>query len=229
MKKYLCLSREKTKSADSQKKVTTRAIPRIRHQKNAYSSPVKTETLSLKKSHLIIGADNAGKSRWISKLRKEANVIWRNRPVLALRSVDAVTDWVAQLPRDFRNAHDAPKTMTERIELMREYVRGGVLLVDDVHRLQGRKVDYMHELISDARYVIASATSTQKIHPKVRHTLMSREPVIHELQSGTAYDATHAIVWILVVVLMVAGMGEMSVILAGANLLTRGAKTRGQV
>lgn len=229
MKKYLCMNRFKTTRADGTRE-TTKAIPVIRHKKDAYSEVVKYETLSLKQNHLIIGADNAGKSRWIGKLRSESTLIWGGRNVLSLRSIDAVTDWVACLPVQYRKAHEAPKTMTDRVELLRAYVRGGgVLLVDDVHRATGRKVDYLHEIICDARFVICSATSQQKIHPKLRHIIMSREPVIHELQAGTAYDATQSLVWILVVLLMIGGMGEMSVILAGANLLTRGAKSRGAV
>lgn len=229
MKQYLCFSRNKI-TDESGKRVTTKAVPRVRFKQDAYSDSIKVETFSVRSNHLILGADNAGKSRWISKLSKERNQVWKGKNTIAIRSVDALTDWYVQLPKMYRDGLlYPPKTSPERLQVMIDWLKGGVLLVDDIHRATGRKVDYLHDLISNAKIVVVSATSHQKIHPKLRHTVMSLDPQIHDLASNTAYDATQILIWLLVVVLVAVGAAEAAILLGGASLLRGGAKSRSAV
>lgn len=231
MRQYLGFKRHREPSKVDGKKGAVIAVEgRIRHKVHSYAQTQKEEHFRVKDSHLIIGADNAGKSRWLSKLKKEAPHLWHGKAVLAVRSVDSLQDWYTSLPITYRKSiTDPPKTTPERIEKVREYLRGGVLLVDDVHRATGRKVDYLHELINEAKIIVVSSTSHHKIHPKLRAQIDRKNPVIHDLYSATAYDATQWAVWIFAVVLLVAGSPEGAILLGSAGLLRGGAKSRNQV
>lgn len=224
MRQYLCFKRIKKMGE------VVEVHGRIRHKKHGYAELTREEHFGVKQSHLIVGADNAGKSRWISKLSKESGLLWRGVNVLKVRSVDALTDWYASLPYQYRRGLDPqPKTTPERIEAIKEWLKGGVLLIDDVHRATGRKVDYLSELISVSKTIVVSTTSHHKIHPKLRGQIDVRKPVIHDLYSQSTYDATTWAVWIMVVIMMVAGAPEGAVLLGGASLMRSGAKSRNQI
>lgn len=103
----------------------------------------------------------------------------------------------------------------KRVELLPQYLKEtrAILLVDDAHKLTGRKLQIVKECIAAAFRVILSASDENKLAPNIRRQFLESEPQIIRLNSEVAYDATHLLVWFIVMVCFLTGQTEIGAML----------------
>jgi hypothetical protein len=146
---------------------------------------------------MILGANAAGKTRWLQRLHSQAPRIWRDRPAVLLRAVDPIGAWTSD-PRlrvymEATSGQPWSKAKCwERAEWLIRWVQQqrAVLLLDDVHHLASRKLDIAQRLALVAGRIVSGASQESRIPINLRMTLLQRTPVIEALKSEAAYDAT---------------------------------------
>jgi GTPase SAR1 family protein len=118
----------------------------------------------------------------------------------------------------------------KRVELLPQYLKEtrAILLVDDAHRLTGRKLQIVKECIAAAFRVILSASDENKLAPNIRRQFLETKPQIVRLNSEVAYDATHLLVWFIVMVCFLTGQTEIGAVLGMLETMKGGRRSSRQ-
>ena len=243
---YLCFQRQKPRSANSQRNV----IPILKTKSRKYGPVTDTECITRLSPTLITGAHDSGKSRMLDKLYAEERAIFGSKihsPALRLGALMPLNAWIEAGPVadwwEKRAAEHAAKLETgiqpenpaemipwkkyrswQKADLLPDYLRdtGAVLFMDDCHKLSGRKLQVARNCAMVAKIWIVSASDEARIAPNLRSVLLRRDPQIIRLGTDVAYDATGALTWILAILLMISGMSEAALVIAGLRMLSSG-------
>lgn len=212
---------------DGRKRPGRLPVHRVRGRK--YGPVVHEQTLKSRQDIAIYGPHSAGKSRWIAKLHAGAPEVWLDRPALLIRSVDPLGQWTDQPHiaawHEQRPGVPAWSKLAQhaRIEAMVTWTQqlGAVLLVDDAHRLTGRKADVVLRLINAAGIVVHSASEETRIGLSLRLALARRAPQVVRLSSDAAYDYTGALTWLLCLVALACGAWPVAAAVGGLKVVAR--------
>lgn len=100
----------------------------------------------------------------------------------------------------------------KRAEVIAKYLRAtrAVLFVDDAHKLTGRKLMIAKQCIDRAYRVVIATNDENRISPSIRKQFLETKPQIIRLTSDVAYDATHVLAWVFVLIAMLAGAPEIA-------------------
>jgi len=210
-------------------------VPIVRTKTRKYGAVLDEHWLSTKRDLMIIGANAAGKTRWLLRLHSQAAGIWKDKPALLLRAVDPIGAWSAD-PRvmAYMEATSGQKwnqaKCWERSEWLIRWVEHthAVLLLDDAHLLAGRKLDVAKRLAQVAGRIVSGASQESRIPINLRMTLLARDPAIEALKSEAAYDATSIVLWMLILAALGAGAWQLAAILGGMKFLGRGPRAARQ-
>jgi hypothetical protein len=207
-----------------------------------YGKVINEKNISVKKSILITGAHDSGKSRWINRLYEKAPQIWgakiKAQPIIlgALLPLTAWSDsiavqnwWETELKKEESNGDRVRVPWSklkqwERAEKLPTYIQetAAVLFIDDAHKLAGRKLQVARLCALSAKITVVSASEEQRIPPNLRGVLMRKEPQIFRLNSEVAYDATNILMWFLIVGCVLMGAWEAGLVLGGLKALGTG-------
>lgn len=204
-------------------------VYRVRHRK--YGPVIHEQALRRTQDIAIFGAHGAGKSRWLAKLAGGAAEVWPGRQSATVRAVDPLAIWTEQPA--VQAWHDSLGGCPQRWDKLRQSDRvevlvkwcsevRAVILVDDMHRLSGRKADIVGRLIEGAGIVVYSAAEEARIPMSLRLQLGRRHPQVLRLDSSAAYDYTGALVWILCILAAAAGAWPVAAAIGGLKLAARG-------
>lgn len=210
-------------------------VPIVRTKTRKYGTVLDEHWLPTRGDLMIIGANAAGKTRWLLRLHSHAPRIWRDKPALLLRAVDPIGAWSAD-PRviAYMEAHSGQQWRKakcwERSEWLIRWVQAqrAVLLLDDAHLLAGRKLDIAKRLAGVAGRIVTGASQESRIPINLRMTLLARNPAIEALKSDAAYDATAIFLWLLILAALGAGAWQLAAILGGMKVLGRGPRAARQ-
>lgn len=139
----------------------------------------------------------------------EAVFICGNAPLSKWVDHDGIAEWWD------KNNPESPYAKIpawKRCELIAKYLRAtrAVLFVDDAHKLTGRKLIIAKECIDRAFRVVVATSDENRISPSIRKQFLETKPQIIRLNSEVAYDATHVIAWLFVLIAMLAGAPEIA-------------------
>ncbi len=205
---------------------------------------LQEDWISVKRSVLITGPHDAGKTRWLERLHQEATAIWGTkskapplwlaaaRPLSAWTDIPQLAEWWANRPHEGEQPPPWSKLKAwERVDALPLYCAeaGAVLFIDDAHKLEGRKLDVARRCLLASRVWVMSAADEGRIPPSLRAVTLHREPQIFRLGSEVAYDVTPIAMWCLIVVAMGLGLYEVAAVLGGLKLLGSGRRAARQV
>lgn len=219
---------------DGRKRPGRVPVHRVRGRK--YGPIVHEQTIKTTQDLAIYGPHAAGKSRWLAKLQGGAAEIWLDRPALMLRALDPVGQWTEQ-PAVAAWHEARPKAQPwaklkqhERLEALVAWVadQRAVLLLDDAHRLAGRKADLALRLVSAAGIVVHSASEETRIGLSLRMALARRDPQVIRLSSDAAYDYTGALTWVLCLIAAACGAWPVVAVIGGLKVAARGSRAAKQ-
>lgn len=215
-------------------------------RKFAPSKDRKETVISKKKCHLITGAHDSGKTRWLSRLRDEWQGIWGakiNAEPLWLGALAPLGSWVdhsgvgrwfddketTKAEEDTRHTPRqwAKLNQQQKADILPEYLRetGGILFIDDAHRLTGRKLQIARQCVIAAKIWVMTASQENRLAPNLRPIVERREPNRINLKTDASYDATGALVWFMVLASMGMGWWEISLVLGGLKMLGTGRRS----
>lgn len=208
---------------------STSVVPLLREKRCKYGQIVSEKALSVRKDVLVTGANSSGKSRWISKYHEHGAGIWPDNPMVLLRAVNPLLSWYDTPEiRAFAGAERWQRmTAYDRSELLVCYIRDKqcVLLIDDAHKLVGRKADLALRCVQAARIVVSSASDEVRIPITLRLAMLGRKPQFVRLQSEAPYDISYIVVWIATLLSLGSGAYLLAALLGGINMLGRGARS----
>jgi hypothetical protein len=215
------------------------AVPMLVTKTRKYGDKISEQHISVKKPVLVTGAHDSGKTRWVTRLHEHAREIWGAKikaeplfldtlsPLSAWCDSPGVAGWWNQqqqkLPLDDQLPWKKLK-QHERSEALAAYCEdtGAVVFIDDAHKLTGRKLQLARKCIIAARIWVIAASEEQRIPPNLRTVVMREKPQIFRLDSEAAYDATHILMWILLVICLAIGWWEAAFVIGGFKALGTG-------
>ncbi len=239
--RFLKLRTNSKPKKDGSKAVTPLVVDSPR--KYAPSKDRKEQCLSKKRCLLITGAHDSGKTRWLSRLRDEWRGIWGSKikaepiwlgalsPVGSWVDNSAVADWHDEQEKEKLKADDDYRlrlwdrlNQQQKAEILPEYLKdnGGLLFIDDAHRLTGRKLQIARQCVIAAKIWVISASQENRLAPNLRPVIERREPQRTRLKTDASYDATGAAVWIMMLLALGVGWWEISLVLGGLKMLGNG-------
>ncbi|MBE0506966.1 MAG: hypothetical protein IBX50_09650 [Marinospirillum sp.] len=199
--------------------------------------------ISKRKCHLVFGAHDSGKSRWLQRMHGKWEKIWGAKisaaPVFlgALHPVSTWTDqphvekWHDKLEKAAAE-HDPDYTLRpwaklnqqQRSERLADYLAdtGALLFIDDAHKLTGRKLELARRCVISANIWLIATSQENRLPPNLRTIIDRREPQRTRLMTDAAYDATSIVMWLIIVIAIGIGWWEAALILGGLKVLGSG-------
>lgn len=213
-----------------------RRVPVVRERERRFGKVVEERVLSVTRDILISGPHASGKSRWLDKLHQQAVEVWGSKKeLLYLRSIEPLQRWYED-PRVVAHATGRGlnwqklKSYERADELIRWVTDQKVLvMMDDAHKLTGRKLDVATRVAGAARQVIVSAFDEQQIPISLRLLLVQRRPQRVLLESKAAYDATSVTLWLTILIAMLAGWWQLAAVMGGMKVLAGGRRAAKQM
>jgi len=213
---------------------TKKRIPVVRERGRKYGPILDERCLSIRKDILVSGPNSSGKTRWLAKLDAKAGEVWIGREKLFVRSMEPLQRWYED-PRVV--AHAAAKGAAwarlrsyEKVEALLSWVRETkpVLLLDDAHKLAGRKLDIAIQLCREAGRLVVGTFAEQATPMSLRMLIDTRDPQKVMLKSDAAYDVTALVLWLLILIALMAGWWQLAAVLGGMKVLSGGRRASRQ-
>lgn len=206
-------------------------------QKSRKFGPATFEqALRCRQDVAIYGPHSAGKSRWLARMYENAPMLWTRRPALLLRGLDPLANWLEQPA--LIDWHATRENMPpweklrqfDKLTALRQWVDEckPVVLLDDAHKLTGRKADVAAHLVRAAGVVVHAASEEARIGLSLRMALQARSPQVVRLASDAAYDYTGVLVWVLCLICAAAGAWPVAAAIGGLKVLGRGSRAAKQ-
>lgn len=199
----------------------------------------KETSLRRTQCQLITGAHDAGKSRWLTRLRDTRHEIWgkKSQPVLleglmplsSWVEVKGIETWYAQsdgeLSEDKTPWHKL--NLQQKADLLSDYLidTQSLLFIDDAHRLTGRKAQIARKCLLSAKIWLMTCSEEGRLPPSIRPIVERREPQRINLESDVSYDTTKALIWFMVAMCVVAGAWEAGAVIGGLQMLGSGRRS----
>lgn len=213
---------------------TKKRIPVVRERVRKFGPILEERCLSIRKDILVSGPNSSGKTRWLAKLDDKAGEVWIGREKLFLRAMEPLQRWYED-PRVM--AHAAAKGAAwaklrsyEKVEALLSWVRETkpVLLLDDAHKLAGRKLDIAIQLCREAGRLVVGTFAEQATPMSLRMLIDIRDPQKIQLKSEAAYDVTALALWLIILIALMAGWWQMAAVLGGMKVLSGGRRASRQ-
>jgi hypothetical protein len=206
----------------------------IRERGRKYGPILNETTLSITQDLFISGPNSCGKTRWLQKLSDRAGQVWAGKEKLFLRALEPLQRWY----EDDRVQKHAEKLGHEwkklkgfqKIDLLLEWMTQNkvVLLLDDAHKLAGRKLDLIVRMCRAAHLLVVGAFAEQAVPMSLRMTIDARAPQKIMLKSEAAYDATNITLWLIILIAVGAGFWQLAAALGGMKVLAGGKRAAKQ-
>lgn len=211
-----------------------RRVPIVRTRARKYGPILDERVLSVKQDVLITGPNSSGKTRWLTKIDEHAGAVWAGREKLYIRAMDPLQQWCED-PRV--EAHAAAQGLAwsklkayARIDMLLAWAAESkiVLILDDAHKLAGRKLDIAIRLCRAAGRLVVGAWAEQSIPMSLRMLLDLRDPQRVPLKSEAAYDATAITLWLIILISLFAGWWQLAAVVGGMKVLAGGRRSAKQ-
>ena len=215
------------------------AVPLLVTKTKKYGKVISEQTIARTKPILITGAHDSGKTRWLTRLHEHTAEIWGAKikaapifldtlsPLSAWCDNPAISEWwdgeQQKIPLDEREPWKKLKQYA-RSDALIDYckTKKPVLFIDDAHKLTGRKLQIARQCAMATRLTVVATSEEQRLPPNLRPVLLRRDPQIFRLDSEVAYDATHILMWMVVVSFLAIGWWEAALVVGGLKALGTG-------
>ena len=210
----------------------------LRNKPRKYSKTCKETWISKKSSILITGVASAGKTRELEKLYNAKLDIFPKDTFLKINAHESVGDWITKNLTEkvliqFIESHKDDelvyqylskniKKQTVQLEALEYFASGSIVFIDDLDKMQGRKKEFLKQIVKNARIVIASAESELSIDKTLFSILKQKNFNEIPLTSGTSYDMTNASIIILIIAMLATGQHELAGLIMVARFAMRG-------
>lgn len=219
------------------------AVPLWVTKQRKYGTTISEKAISIKQPILVTGAHDSGKTRWLQRMHEHAEEIWGRKITakpLYIEALNPMSSWcepsflgawwdqrrlvLTQLNPEWTTQPWKNLKTHTRLELLSTYCQDteAVVLIDDAHKLTGRKLQIVRQCVLEASIFVMAASEEQRLPPSLRSVVMRREPQIFRLDSEVSYDATNLFMWAVLLACLAVGWWEAALVLGGVKALGTG-------
>jgi hypothetical protein len=209
-------------------------VPIVRERGRKYGPITGERVLSVKKDILITGANSSGKTRWLAKLDDKASEVWVGREKIYLRAMEPLQRWYED-PRVAQSVAGTGRDWSrlkayERADALIAWVKDtkAVVIMDDAHKLAGRKLDIAIQLGRESGRFVVGAFAENSIPMSLRMLIERRDPQRISLTSEAAYDVTNLAMWLAILTALGAGAWQLAAVMGGMKVLAGGRRAARQ-
>lgn len=211
-----------------------RRQPVVRTRGRKYGPILEDKPLSIRRDLVISGPNASGKSRWLAKLDAKAAEVWPDREKIHLRATEPLQRWyddarvIAMAAASGRTWSKLPAY--QKIDALIDWVKQNrvVLLLDDAHKLTGRKLDITLQLCREANHIVIGTFAENSLPMSLRMLMDRRNPQHISLKSDAAYDATSMGIWLMIIIALGSGWWQLAAVLGGMKVLAGGRRASRQ-
>lgn len=210
----------------------------LRERPRKFSKTCKETWITKKQSILITGLAASGKTRELEKLYSARNEIFPKDNFLKINSHESVGDWITKNLKDeiltqyiesqkdnelaYQYLSKNSKKQTVQLEALEYFASGSIIFIDDIDKMQGRKKEFLKQIVKNARLIIATAESAASIDKTVSAIFRQKNFTEIELNSSQSYDVTNASIIILILAMLATGQHELAALIMVARFAMKG-------
>lgn len=193
----------------------------------------KDEYISKFKSILILGKQGAGKSRNLNKLLDNKEKIWKKRKFIILKSTDPIGEILhknitEEEKQKFYESNSVDQKLRNKqyilIEILKEKAKEAIIIVDDIDKFSGKKLEVLKDLIRNTKQFIATAESERSIDKTLIRDLEKKNFAKMQLPTKAAFDATYVLFALFLVFLVATNNLELAAFVMVGRYLMRDSK-----
>ena len=188
---------------------------------------ISEKYLSKKKPILIAGESGSNKTKTLARLFNSHEDLHGKKPAMRISAFDPITMW-SDHPEfnDWLNTKytDQKFPQWKKLELLPEWVlsKKVVMYFDDMHKLTGRKMHLVRRLLDASFQWYGTSSRINRIPPTLRIAIDTDRVQLIRLSTKNSYDATKALVFIMLVLMAAAGAWEAAIVLGIFSQLASG-------
>jgi rRNA-processing protein FCF1 len=205
-------------------------------KKRKWADRSKEKYISKKKSIVIEGAHASGKTREIEKIKRRAAEVWGGAAtIIYLRATDSLADWfnknlrkedeaklIQANPEEAEEIAANIKKQHIKIAQLIHKIDGGVLMVDDIDKLAGKKKEIIKDLVRAAGVVVCTASDYREIDNTIERQLKNKGVEVLKMSSDASYDATYVLFAMFIIALFMAGQPELAMLIMAGRYAMKG-------
>lgn len=207
---------------------------RLREKLSITSKKYRETYISKLANIHIYGINASGKSRLVNSLIEHGYAVY-NKNIIKFRATDSLADIFYSNDIDKKNICEILNLDSDglllssiiRQEALIEKTRGAILIVDDIDKLTGKKLELCKKLLEVCLGFCISARDQGQVNATLRDIMKKnkRKGVIINLSSNTGTkDMSNYLFVFFVVFVFMSGWGELAILLIAGRLLLRGSK-----
>ncbi len=218
----------------------------LREKNTIYDKPKETY-ISKKGSLLIYGIEASGKTQKLSTIVKQVDNLWKNETKIIFKATDSLSEILHKnldgdeetqklliTSEDIENLDDVEdladildvKKQYVKFEALNEKAKNSILIIDDIDKLNGKKLELTKDLLRNCKRFVISAKSEDSINRTLRNIMFKRKMKITTVQltSKASVDGTNILFAIFLMGLLIGGMPEMAMMVMMGRFLMKGTK-----
>ncbi|EKP0101043.1 hypothetical protein P1Z09_001885 [Campylobacter coli] len=194
--------------------------------------------ISKKSDILITGINASGKSKRLNSFLQNAKDLWKKEHVIFFHATDSLSEI---FHRNLDNDDEAKRLIygenanlnLENLDTSKNYLKiialvekskNSTLIIDDLDKLTGKKLEMAKELLRNCKRFIATAKDEISINKTIGGILKSRRKKLEivSLSSKASIDATNALLVLFVLALFATGLYELALLVTAGRIAMRG-------
>jgi len=214
----------------------------LREKANIYDKPKETY-ISKKGSLIIFGIEASGKSHKLKTIVRNADALWAKETKIIFKASDSLSEilyknldgdeetqklLITSLSEDDGEEVEVLdiKKQYVKFEALQEKAKKSVLLIDDLDKLTGKKLELTKDLLKNCKRFVVTARSEDNINRTLRNIMFKRKMKITKVQlsSKASVDATNILFAMFIVGLFVGGLPEVAMLVMAGRMITKGTK-----
>ncbi|HEG8320818.1 TPA: hypothetical protein SF188_001869 [Campylobacter coli] len=194
--------------------------------------------ISKKSDILITGINASGKSKRLNSFLQNAKDLWKKEHIIFFHATDSLSEiFHRNLDNDDEtkrliygeNANlnlenlDTSKNYLKIIALV-EKSKNSTLIIDDLDKLNGKKLEMTKDLLKNCKRFIATSKDEISLNKTIGGILKGRRKRLEviALSSKASLDATNALFVIFVLALFATGLHELALLVTAGRIAMRG-------
>lgn len=214
----------------------------LKEKKDVFDKNTKETYISKKGSLIIYGIEASGKSQKLKTIVNYADDIWQKETKIIFKATDSLSEILHKNLDDdeetqkllITNPHEI-ECIEDVIDVKKQYVKfealvekakKSVLIIDDIDKITGKKLELTKDLIRNCKRYVVTAKGEDNINRTIRNIMFKRRMKIStvQLSSKASVDATNILFAIFILGLFVGGLPEMAMLVMAGRMFTKGTK-----
>ena len=212
----------------------------LKEKKDIFDKNPKETYISKKGSLIIYGIEASGKSQKLRTIVNMVDALWKNETKIIFKATDSLSEILYKNldndeetqkllitnPQDIECVEDLVDVSKQyvKFEALVEKAKKSVLIIDDIDKITGKKLELTKDLIRNCKRYVVTAKGEDNINRTIRNIMFKRRMKISTVQltSKASVDATNILFAIFILGLFVGGLPEAAMLVMAGRLATKG-------